>query len=156
MALAYALNDRGGIISEFTLTRIAPQGFYAMSAAAAEWHDEDVLSQSLPTDGSVRIQRLTESADALVLAGARARAVLSQVTTADLSNDAFPWLSARAIDAAGAKVLALRVSYAGELGWELHADNEDMPRLYEAVLAAGAAHACDDLSALRATGRVSD
>jgi len=141
MALAYALNDRGGIISEFTLTRIAPQGFYAMSAAAAEWHDEDVLSQSLPTDGSVRIQRLTESADALVLAGARARAVLSQVTTADLSNDAFPWLSARAIDAAGAKVLALRVSYAGELGWELHADNEDMPRLYEAVLAAGAAHA---------------
>lgn len=141
IALAYALNDRGGIVSEFTLTRIAPGSFYAMSAAAAEWHDEDVLSQSLPTDGSVRIQRLTGSADALVLAGPRARAVLSQLTTADLSNHAFPWLASRVIDVAGARVLALRVSYAGELGWELHADNEDMPRLYEAVVAAGAAHA---------------
>jgi dimethylglycine dehydrogenase len=140
IALAYALNHRGGIVSEFTLTRIAPGSFYAMSAAAAEWHDEDVLSQSLPADGSVRMRRLTESADALVLAGPRSRAVLSRITTADLSNEAFPWLSARSIDIGGARVLALRVSYAGELGWELHADNEDMPRLYEAVLEAGSAH----------------
>jgi dimethylglycine dehydrogenase len=141
VALAYALDARGGILSEFTLTRIGPESFYAMSAAVAEWHDEDVLSQSLPTDGSVRLQRLTESADALVLAGPRSRAVLSRITTADLSNEAFPWLSARAIDIAGATVLALRISYAGELGWELHADNEHMPRVYEAVLAAGSAHA---------------
>ena len=140
IALAYALNARGGILSEFTLTRIAPESFYALSAAAAEWHDEDVLSQSLPADGSVRIQRLTESADALVLAGPQSRAVLSQITAADLSNAAFPWLSARYIDIASARVLALRVSYAGELGWELHAANEDMPRIYDAVLAAGSAH----------------
>jgi len=140
VALAYALNAQGRIVSEFTLTRIAPGSFYAMSAAAAEWHDEDVLSQFLPTDGSVRIQRLTESADALVLAGPRSRALLSQITTADLSNDAFPWLSARSIDIGGARVLALRVSYAGELGWELHAGNEDMPRLYEAAMEAGSAH----------------
>src|SRR6202034_79201 len=117
VTLAYALHARGGILSEFTLTRIAPDSFYAMSAAAAEWHDEDLLSRSVPGDGSVRIQRLTESADALVLAGPRARAVLSRVTAADLSNDAFPWLSARTVDIAGAQVLALRVSYAGELGW---------------------------------------
>ena len=140
IALAYALNAQGRIVSEFTLTRIAPESFYAMSAAAAEWHDEDVLSQSIPAYGPVRIQRLTQSADALVLAGPRARAVLSQVTTADLSNEAFPWLAARSIEIAGARVLALRVSYAGELGWELHADNEDMPRLYEALLAAGSVH----------------
>ncbi len=140
IALAYALNAQGRIVSEFTLTRTGPESFYAMSAAAAEWHDEDVLSQSPAADGSVRIQRLTESADALVLAGPRSRAVLSQITTADLSNGAFPWLSARSIDIAGARVLALRVSYAGELGWELHADNEYMPRVHEAVLAAGAAH----------------
>jgi len=141
VALAYALNNQGRIVSEFTLTRIAPDSFYAMSAAAAEWHDEDVLSRSVPSDGSVRIQRLTESADALVLTGPRARAVLSQITAADLSNNAFPWLSARAIAIDGARVLALRVSYAGEPGWELHADNEHMPRLYETVLAAGAGHA---------------
>jgi dimethylglycine dehydrogenase len=140
VALAYALNAHGRILSEFTLTRIGTERFYAMSAAAAEWHDEDVLSHCLPADGSVRIQRLTESADALVLAGPRARAVLTRITTADLSNEAFPWLSARFIDIAGAHVLALRVSYAGELGWELHAHNEDMPRLYEAVLGAGSAH----------------
>jgi dimethylglycine dehydrogenase len=140
VALAYALNPQGRILSEFTLTRIRPESFYAMSAAAAEWHDEDVLSRSIPADGSIRIQRFTESADALVLAGPRARALLSQITTADLSNEAFPWLSARFIDVAGARVLALRVSYAGELGWELHADNQDMPRLYDAVLAAGSAH----------------
>ncbi len=140
VALAYALHPQGRILSEFTLTRIGPESFYAMSAAAAEWHDEDVLSRAIPADGSIRIQRLTESADALVLAGPRARALLSQITTADLSNEAFPWLSARFIDLAGARVLALRVSYAGELGWELHADNGDMPRLYDAVLAAGSAH----------------
>lgn len=139
ITLAYALNAQGRIVSEFTLTRIGAESFYALSAAAAEWHDDDVLSQSLPADGSVRIQRLTESADALVLAGPRSRAVLSQLTTADLSNEAFPWLSARAIDIAGAKVLALRVSYAGELGWELHAAIEDLQRLYDAVLAAGSA-----------------
>jgi dimethylglycine dehydrogenase len=140
LALTYALNARGGIVSEFTLTRLAPATFYAMSAAAAEWHDEDVLSQALPADGSVRIQCLTESADALVLAGPQARAVLSQLTEAELSNEAFPWLSARAIEIAGARVLALRVSYTGELGWELHAANEDMPRVYDAVLSAGTAH----------------
>lgn len=140
IALAYALNTRGGILSEFTLTRIAAESFYALSAAAAEWHDEDVLSESLPADGSVRIQRLTESADALVLAGPHSRALLSQITAADLSNDAFPWLSARHIDIAGARVLALRVSYTGELGWELHAPNEDMPRVYDALFAAGSAH----------------
>jgi dimethylglycine dehydrogenase len=140
IALAYALNTQGRIVSEFTLTRIAPGSFYAISAAAAEWHDEDLLCRSLPADGSVRIQRLTESADALVLTGPRAREVLSQLTTADLSNAAFPWLSARSIDIGGARVLALRVSYAGELGWELHAAIEDLQRLHDAVLAAGAAH----------------
>ena len=140
VALAYALNHRGNIVSEFTLTRLGPDSFYAMSAAAAEWHDEDVLLQTLPTDDSVRIQRLAESTDTLVLAGPRSRAVLSRITSADLSNDAFPWLSARPIDVGGARLLAMRVSYTGELGWELHAANDDMPRVYDAVLAAGTAH----------------
>jgi dimethylglycine dehydrogenase len=138
ISLAYALNDQGGIVSEFTLTRLAPQAFYAISAAIAEHHDDDVLSRALPRDGSVHIDRVSERLGTLVLAGPRARDVLSRITPADLSNGAFPWLSARRITIGPADVIALRVNYVGELGWELHVPVEDMLSVYDAVVGAGA------------------
>lgn len=140
ISLAYALNDKGGVVSEFTLTRLGPQTFYALSAASAEHHDDDVLSLALPEDGSVRIERLSERFGTLVLSGPRSRAVLSQITRTDLSNSAFPWLSAQTIEIGSAEVLALRVSYAGELGWELHVPTEHLAGVYEAVVRAGAPH----------------
>ncbi|HVW70582.1 MAG TPA: FAD-dependent oxidoreductase [Steroidobacteraceae bacterium] len=140
ISLAYVLNETGGIVSEFTLTRLGPQTFYALSAASAEHHDDDVLTRALPEDGSVHIEHLSERFGTLVLAGPRSRDVLSQVTQADLSNAAFPWLSARRIEIGSTDVLALRVSYTGELGWELHAPTEYLANVYEAVVRAGAPH----------------
>ncbi|MBS0580521.1 MAG: FAD-dependent oxidoreductase [Proteobacteria bacterium] len=138
IALAYALTEQGGILSEFTLTRLAPETFYAVSAAIAEHHDDDVLRRGLPRDGSVRIERVSESLGTLVLAGPRAREVLQQVTAADLSNGAFPWLTARRITVATAAVIALRVNYVGELGWELHVHGQDLAGVYDALVEAGA------------------
>ena len=140
ISLVYVLDDRGGIVSELTLTRLAPQDFYAVSAAIAEHHDDDVLTRSLPHDGSVRIERVSEQLGTLILAGPRSRDVLSQVTCADLGNTAFPWLSARTIGIGPAQVLALRINYAGELGWELHIPVAAVAGVYQALLEAGARH----------------
>jgi dimethylglycine dehydrogenase len=141
ISLAYALNDNGGIVSEFTLTRLATHQFYAVCAAAAELHDHDILTSAMPADGSVRIEQLSEKLGTLVVAGPRARELLQPLTTAELSNHAFPWLSARRIEIGTAPLLALRVNYVGELGWELHVPMENLERVHDAVIAAGASHA---------------
>jgi dimethylglycine dehydrogenase len=138
ISLAYALDARGHILSEFTLTRLAAGRFYVVSAAIAEHHDDDLLTRALPKDGSVSIQRVTETIGTLVLAGPRARDVLGMLTDADLSNAAFPWLSARQIAIGCAQVWALRVNFVGELGWEIHAPNEQLASIYEHLISAGA------------------
>jgi dimethylglycine dehydrogenase len=144
IALAYALNHQGGIVSEFTVTRLGPERFLLTSAAAAEWHDDDLLRLRLPADGSVRLEDLSGRLGTLVLAGPRARDVLAQVTSADLADEAFPWLSARAVEIGFAKVMVLRVSYVGELGFELHAPVETMAPIYDALFAVGEAHGIRD------------
>jgi dimethylglycine dehydrogenase len=140
ISLAYVLNGAGGIVSEFTLTRLGPQTFYAISAAIAEHHDDDILRGTLPSDGTVSVESHSERLGTLVLAGPRSRDVLSRVTEADLSNEAFPWLSAKYIEIGPARVLAMRVNYVGELGWELHVPIEYQLSIYRAVVAAGRAH----------------
>jgi dimethylglycine dehydrogenase len=137
IALTWTLNAKGGILSEFTITRLAPRRFLLISAAAAEWHDLDGLKKHLPKDGSVQIDNVTTRYGSLILAGPRARDVLSRITEADLSNAAFPWLSAREIEIGFAKMLALRVNYVGELGWELHAPVEHMAATHAALWRAG-------------------
>ena len=144
LALTWILNEKGGIVSEFTITRLADDRFYLASAGAAEWHDLDLLNRYLPTDGSVRITNVTGRYGTLILSGPKARAVLSQVTESDLSNAVFPWLSAREIEIGFARMLALRVSYVGELGWELHAPVEALRAVYDALWAAGQAHGIRD------------
>jgi dimethylglycine dehydrogenase len=140
IALAYALNARGGILSEFTVTRLERQRFYLVSAASAEHHDEDLLRHALPSARDVRLTSLTSAFGTLVLAGPRAREVLAKVTAADLSNEGFPWRAARDIRIGGAEIWALRISYAGELGWELHAQVAELPGIYDSLTSAGAAH----------------
>jgi dimethylglycine dehydrogenase len=137
VSLAYVLTERGGVLSEFTITRTAQDTFYLIAAAPAEWHDLDVLRTSLPIDGSVRIANRSDEIGTLVVAGPQSRELLGHVTTADLSNAAFPWLSARAIDILGNRTLALRVNYVGELGWELHAPMEQLPAIYDALSSVG-------------------
>ena len=137
IGLAYALDQRGHIVSEFTVTRLQAGQFYAISAAVAEHHDDDVLTRALPADGSVHIEHLSARTGTLIVAGPRARDILARVTKADLSNAAFPWLSARQIEIGSATALALRVNYVGELGWELHASADDLPLIYEDLMGAG-------------------
>jgi dimethylglycine dehydrogenase len=144
ITLAYMLNEKGGIVCEFTITRLAQDRFYLMSAAAAEWHDLDWLERHKPQDGSVAIENLSARYGSLVLAGPRAREVLSAVSDADLSNAGFPWLSGKDIEIGYARMLALRVNYVGELGWELHAPMEALVATYELLWEAGVKHGIHD------------
>jgi dimethylglycine dehydrogenase len=138
LSLCYALTPQGKILSEFTVTRLGAEDFLLIGAGSAEWHDLDLLEAAMPDDGSVAIVNRTEGWGSLVLAGPRSRDLLGRVTKADLSNGAFPWLAARRIRIGGTEVLALRVNYVGELGYELHADTAALPGLYDALSEAGA------------------
>ncbi len=138
IALAYALNARGGIVSEFTLSRLAADRFYAVCAASAEHHDEDLLREAA-AGAAVSITALTESYGTLIVAGPRARDLVGAVTQDDLSNASFPWLSARSVRVGPAALWALRVNYVGELGWELHVPSEHMALVYARLCEAGRA-----------------
>ncbi|HEY4162665.1 MAG TPA: FAD-dependent oxidoreductase, partial [Dongiaceae bacterium] len=137
VSLAYALTERGTILSEFTITRMAPDRFYLLSAGSALWHDTDWLKAHLPSDGSVTLEEASDKGSSLVLAGPKSRELLAKITDADLSNAAFPWPSAQEITVTGRKVLALRVNYVGELGWELHVSMADLVHVYNAIWKAG-------------------
>jgi dimethylglycine dehydrogenase len=139
IALVHLLSPQGRIQGEMTLTRLADDRFYALSAAAAELRDLDSLRQSVRPGESVHIDNVTEARGVLVVSGPRARDTLSRLTDADLSNAAFPWLRAREISIAGVRLRALRVSYVGELGWELHPPIGALGTLYAAVREAGQA-----------------
>lgn len=140
VALTHALNHTGGVRSEFTVTCLAENHYYVVSAAAAEDHDEDVLREGLPGDGSVSLQRCTSEWGCLLLTGPNARAVLSSLTDTPLDSKSFRWLTAQTITVAGITLRALRVSFVGELGWELHHPIAQQGALFDALMHAGAAH----------------
>jgi dimethylglycine dehydrogenase len=140
IALAHMLTADGMIESEFTVTRLGEDRYYLLSAAVAELHDLDMLEQGREANEQAEIANVTDDFGVLVLTGPRARDVLAQATEADLGNNAFPWLTAQEIEVAGVPLRALRVSYAGELGWELHTPMAEMARVYDALMAAGEAH----------------
>ena len=140
VSLAYALTEDGKLWSEFTITRLGEDHFYIISAAIAATHDMDLLRQGLPADSAITVKDVTADFGTLIIAGPRARDVLAQVTKADLSNAGFPWLTAQYIETVSGRCLAMRVNYVGELGWELHAPVAQLPSLYAAIWAAGAAY----------------
>ena len=137
IGLTHVLTRTGGVASEFTVTRLASDRYYLTSAAAAERHDEDVLRRHAAWFTDIEVVNRTEHLGVLGLMGPEARSVLGAVTGADLDDDAFPWLSARTIRIGGVQARALRVSYVGECGWELHVGMADLPALHEALCAAG-------------------
>ena len=139
LALCHALTPRGGIRSEFTITRLASELFYVVSAGAAERYDSDYLHKKLPHDGSVHLRNITGARGCFVLAGPRSRAVLAKLTSTPLDNTQFPWLSARVIEVGLAtQVYALRVNFVGALGWELHFPLEYAHHIFDALFQAGA------------------
>ncbi len=136
-SLAYVSDEKGRLLSEFTMTRLGEDSFWLLSAAAAEWHDLDVLTDANPP-AAVSITNLTHDHNALMIAGPNAREVLAAITDHPLDNKSFPWLATRQIEIAGFTVTALRLSFTGELGWELHLPMEASVPIYEAIHAAGA------------------
>ena len=138
--LGHALTASGGVRSEFTIMRDGPERFYLISSGAAERFDHDFLLKTMPTDGSVTVDNVTGRHGVLVVAGPRARDVLSKITDANLSSNAFPWLSGRHITVGLAPVRAMRVNFVGDLGWELHHPIEYQNHLFDRIMAAGAEH----------------
>ena len=138
IALCHALTRRGGIRSEFTITKLADEHYYVVSAGAAERYDADYLERCLPRDGGVTLRNITTSRGCFVLAGPRSREVLAKLTDVALDNAAFPWLTGRIAEIGLAPgVYALRVNFVGALGWELHFPIEYAHHLFDAVFAAG-------------------
>lgn len=138
IALAHVLTPTGGVDSEFTVTRLAEDHFYLVSAAAAERHDHDRLIRHLPADHGVQLRNVSQDYGVLVLAGPRAREVLARVCDDDLSNTGFPWLTSREILVGMAPVRAMRVNFVGELGWELHHKLGYQNYLFDRLMEAGA------------------
>ena len=138
VTLSYLLTRKGGVRSEFTVYKAAPQRYYLVSAGAYERHDHDYLKKAMPKDGSVSFERLTTSMGVLVLAGPRSRDVLAKLTDTDLSNEAFPWLTGKKMSVGLAQVDALRVNFIGELGWEIHHPIEMQNYIFDRFMEAGA------------------
>lgn len=136
--LAHALAARGGVHSEFTIMRESDDSFYIVSAGAAQRIDHDWLKKHMPDDRSVSYTNLTNSIGVLVLSGPKSRILLQKLTNTDLANAAFPWLTAQSIDVNLAPVMAIRVNFVGELGWELHHPIEYQNHIFDALFAAGA------------------
>jgi len=140
VVLAHLLNQNGKILGEVTVTRFNKDHFYVLSGATAQVHDFDLMAHGVLEDENVKITDITDDFGTLVLSGPKSREVLAQVTDTDLSNTAFPWLRGREMRVAGVVVRALRVSYVGELGWELHVPMKQMPDVFTALMDAGKDH----------------
>jgi dimethylglycine dehydrogenase len=138
ICLAQMLTPKGGIECDLTVTRLEPERFYVVSAAATETHDLAWIERNASAEGSVRVENVTERYGVLTLAGPRSRQLLSRLTREDISRSAFRFFGARHVEVAGLQVLALRLSYVGELGFELHHPLELQRALYDRLWEAGA------------------
>jgi glycine cleavage system aminomethyltransferase T/glycine/D-amino acid oxidase-like deaminating enzyme len=128
-------NERGGIEMDPTVTRLAEQIYLILAPTAYQRRTEALLRAGVPPDAT--ITDVTSAFGVLHVAGPRSRELLSRITDEDLSDEAFPFLTARRIEAGWAQPWALRVSYTGELGWELYVPTEFVADLYDKVVAVG-------------------
>ncbi|MFZ9684888.1 MAG: GcvT family protein [Gemmobacter sp.] len=132
------LNSRGGIEADLTVARLADDRFYIVTGTGFRTHDLAWIRDHLPAGADVALEDVTEGWGTLSLMGPRARDVLARVTAADVSNAAFPFGAVREIAIAGTEVRAIRITYVGELGWELHVPLGATGAVYDALMAAGA------------------
>jgi len=131
------LDPAGGFRSDLTMLRVGEQRFRIITGGADGGRDHKWFTDHLPADGSVTFTDVTSAVATLGVWGPRARDLLSSVTEDDVSDAGFPFSSARMINVDGVPVLALRISYVGDLGWELHAPFEQGQKLWDTVAEAG-------------------
>ncbi len=134
------LNGRGGIECDLTVGRLSPSEYYIVTGTGFATHDFDWISRSIPDGLDARLIDVTSSHAVLSVMGPRSRDVLQGLTEHDVSNSGFPFGRVKRITVAGAPVLALRVTYVGELGFELHIPVEFAVSVYDALMAAGRPH----------------
>ncbi|MEM9104576.1 MAG: FAD-dependent oxidoreductase, partial [Pseudomonadota bacterium] len=132
--LSYMLTPKGRIWSEATIARLSKDRFLLCGPTLADQRDLDWLRAAHGGRSDVIIERGYVHDGALMVMGPKSRAVLSTLTEADLSTEAQPWMSVTEMQIIGADVTAMRVSYVGELGWELHLASADLPKVYEAII----------------------
>ena len=137
IGLGYFADRRGRIVTEMSMVRLAEDELLLMTAAPAQWHDFELLQSRLPRDGSLTLEDKTEAYSCQILTGPKSREILAGVCGADLT---LPWLSWQKSEIAGKPVSLFRVSYAGELGWEVHTAMDDISAVNEALIAAGGPH----------------
>jgi glycine cleavage system T protein len=137
IAYTQCLNKRGGIECDFTVTRLAEDRFFIVTGTAFGQHDMSWLSLLMPEDGSVTLEDVGSNYACLGMWGPKARKILEKVTTDDVSNDGFPYMTSRRITVGDVPVLASRVTYVGELGWEFYCPMEYGLRLWDTLWEAG-------------------
>jgi glycine cleavage system aminomethyltransferase T/glycine/D-amino acid oxidase-like deaminating enzyme len=128
-------NERGGIEADLTVVRLSAESFYIVTGSGFAVRDGNWTARQLPS--GLNFSEVTSSRAVVNVQGPRSRELLARVTDDAVSNAAFPYLAARVIRVGYAPVLALRVTYVGELGWELHVPSEYALHVYEALWGAG-------------------
>ncbi len=131
------LNQRGGFESDVTVTRFSEDTFFIVTAAATVVHDYDHFKRLIPADARAAITDVTHAYAMLAIMGPKSRDLLQALSPADLSNDAFPYGTAKEIDVAYARPWAMRMSYVGELGWELYIPTNFALAVFDAILEEG-------------------
>jgi len=133
IGLAYFADDRGRILTEMSVIPRSEDEMWLITAGAAQWHDRDVLARGLPE--GVTIADRSDKYDCLLVTGPAVRDILGPLTDGDLS---LPWLSVQEAHVCGVGCVLIRVSFAGELGWEIHCPAAEAPAIWDAMTGAGA------------------
>ena len=134
------VNEAGGLEADLTVTRLANNRFMVICSDTGHGHVKMWLNRHIPSDAHAFVTDVTSSYTQINLHGPKARDLMCDLTSADVSNEAFPYLSAREIDIDYARVLAIRVTYVGELGWELYIPTEHALQVYDRIVDAGTAY----------------
>ena len=137
IGLLYFPDERGRIVTEMSAMRLEEDFFFLITAASAQWHDLAWLERHKPAGAAFTLTDVTREFSCQILSGPKSRDILSAVTSADLTQ---PWLSHQSAQIGETWVQLVRVSFAGELGWEIHSKIEDAAKVYDAVWTAGQPH----------------
>lgn len=137
IGLLYFADDRGRIVTEMSAMRLDDDFFFLITAATAEWHDLEWLQKNIPSNASFSITNVTTGFSTQILTGPKSRDILAEVSDADLTKG---WLTHQSAKIGEIWVQLVRVSFAGELGWEIHTKSDDTAAIYDIVVQAGAKH----------------
>ncbi|GMG82313.1 FAD-dependent oxidoreductase [Paralimibaculum aggregatum] len=137
IGLVYIADERGRVVTEFSVIRDDDDELTLITAAAAQEHDRELLLSRMPPHAGFRLNDITETSTALIVAGPKSRGLIGALAQADLTQ---PWLTHQISYMAGRPVRLVRVSFTGELGWEIHAKPHDLPVIWEALMEEGTRH----------------